>query len=186
VIAAVVLAAGAGVRFTGSTHKLLADFRGRPLVAWAVDAARDAGLDATAVVTGAVDLGAVLPADVVVLDNPRWREGQATSVATALDWADAAGFDAVVVGVGDQPQVPASAWRIVAAGDGYHPIVVATYAGARGSPARLDRSVWPLVPRTGDEGARVLMRRRPDLVGEVPCEGQPADIDTVEDLDQWS
>jgi CTP:molybdopterin cytidylyltransferase MocA len=186
VIAAVVLAAGEGVRFTGSTHKLLADHRGRPVVSWAVDAARAAGLDATAVVTGAVDLSGALPEGVVVLDNPRWREGQATSVATAIDWAGTIGCDALVVGLGDQPRIPTAAWRVVAAGDGQHPIVVATFAGTRGNPVRLDRSVWPLVPRTGDEGARVVMRQSPELVGEVPCEGQPADIDTVEDLDRWS
>lgn len=189
-VAAVVLAAGGGSRFAGDAHKLVTDFRGRPLVAWAIDAACGAGLDEVIVVSGAVDLGEVVAglaarrpdrAGITLLVNPGWERGQATSLQLALGRCARQAYRAAVVGLGDQPLVPASAWRAVATAD-HAPVVVATYAGRRRNPVRLDRSVWPMLPSAGDEGARVLMRERPDLVGEVACDGDPADIDTLEDL----
>jgi len=188
--AAVVLAAGAGSRFAGETHKLLAPFRGRPLVAWALDHAVGAGLDETIVVEGAVDLRPLVPGGVTRLTNPRWSEGQATSLGVALDHARGAGHAAVVIGLGDQPLVRPEAWRGVAgavAGDGAdRPIVVATYGGRRGNPVGLHSSIWDQLRLEGDEGARELMRRRPELVGQLACEGNPADVDTLEDLEQWT
>ena len=182
-IAALVLAAGEGSRFAGPGHKLTAVFRGRPLWTWSVSAALDAGLDATYVVTGAVALEPDDP--VIIVRNPAWAAGQATSLAVGVDAVKAGGHDVVVVGLADQPLVGPEAWRTVAATDAT-PIAVATFDGERRPPVRLSAEVWSLLPRTGDEGARMLLRGRPDLVTEVPCSGQPVDIDTLEDLEQWS
>ena len=112
---AAVLAAGGSTRFASDTHKLLSPFRGRTLIAWAVEHALDAGLAETIVVTGAVDLSAVLPAGAVEVVNPRWADGQASSLQVAIDYARGRGHDAVVVGLGDQPLIPGEAWRLVAA-----------------------------------------------------------------------
>lgn len=186
--AAVILAAGAGSRFTGPTSKLLATVRGKPVVQWAVENSLAAGLDDVLLVFGGVPLRAeFLRADegVVVVANQRWAEGIATSLAVAVEAAAARGHDRIVVGLGDQPGIPPAAWRAVATAR-QGPIVVATYGGVRGNPVRLDAEVWPLLPADGDEGARLLMRSRPDLVREVACEGDPRDIDTVEDLEAWS
>lgn len=186
-VGAVVLAAGGGSRFVGPEHKLLTAFGERPLVVWAVEAAHAAGLDETVVVWGAVDLaGLDLPDGITLLHNPRWAEGLATSLEVALTHAGCRDWEAVVVGLGDQPLVPAAAWRAVAATPA--PVVVATYGGHRGHPVRLARSVWPYLPTTGDAGARSLLvdPNRPVREVAIACQEAgpepPADIDTVEDL----
>jgi nicotine blue oxidoreductase len=188
--AAIVLAAGGGSRFRasgGDVHKLLAAYLGRTVVEWSIEAAASAQLDATYVVRGATDLPVPpLVADKVrFVRNDRWREGIATSLQAGVTQARHDGHAAVVVGLGDQPLVQSDAWRLVARST-TSPVAVATYRGERGNPVRLSSMVWSLLPRGGDEGARVVMRRRPDLVVEVPCPGRAADIDTVDDLREWS
>jgi molybdenum cofactor cytidylyltransferase len=185
-VGAAILAAGAGSRFIAAdgTHKLIARWQGRPVVAWAVDAAIAANLARIWVVTGAISLDNVIAPEAEILINASWADGQATSLQMAVAAARDAGLDAIVVGLGDQPGVTPSAWRLVAATDA--PIAVATYGGRRRNPVRLAPQVWDLLPSSGDEGARSLMRSRPELVKEVACDGQPGDIDTVEDLERWN
>ena len=181
-VVAVVLAAGAGTRFRGPTHKLDAAVGGSPLVARAVSTALGAGIGPVVVVT-AGQLRTALHPSVVHVVNARWADGQITSLRRGIEAARDLGARAVVVGLGDQPFVTAEAWRAVAAAEA--PIAVATYDGRRGHPVRLDAGVWDLLPAEGDEGARSLMQLRPDLVEAVPCDGSPIDIDTVEDLRRW-
>ena len=187
-VAAVVLAAGEGSRFEGPEHKLEVEFRGRPLAQWSLLAADEAGFDQLYVVTGAVDLTDIVAEAVggraTVLANPRWHEGQATSLGVAIAAARTDRHRALVVGLGDQPLVPASAWRSVGAAAG--PIVTATFDGQRRPPVKLESSVWDEIPTDGDEGARGVLKRRPELVSELPCRGNPIDIDTREDLRRWS
>ena len=181
-VVAVVLAAGAGTRFRGPGHKLDARLDGRTIVDRAVGTALTAGIGPVVVVT-ARQIATALHPTVVHVVNERWAEGQITSLRAGVEAARELGASAVVVGLGDQPFVTVDAWRSVAGTDA--PIAIATYDGSRGHPVRLHRDTWDLLPVAGDEGARTLMRLRPDLVTEVPCDGSPIDIDTMEDLRRW-
>lgn len=185
------LAGGAGSRFHGDGHKLSAKISSggtdhdESVIERSLANAVAADVGPIVVVTGAVaDIVPISMLEVVtVRHNDRWRDGQITSLHAGIDAARELGATSVIVGLGDQPFIDPTAWRTVAHANG--PIVVASYGGRRANPVKLDREVWDLLPTTGDEGARALMRVRPELVREVACTGSPADIDTTEDLRRW-
>ena len=186
-VSAILLAAGSGSRFGGG--KLLAPYRGRPLIEAALASLRDAPVDETVVVVGAdvERLRAVCePYGVCIVENPGWQRGQSTSVLAGLK---ALGPDvrAAVVLLADQPLVGAGAIeRLVEAFEEGAKVAVATYGGRPRNPVLFSRGVWPVLEAelSGDEGARSFLRRRQELVTLVPCDGvgDPADVDTAEDL----
>lgn len=185
-VCAVVLAGGGGERWLGPGHKLTTMFRGRPVVAWAIGHAAASGLEVL-VVDGAVDLTTLaVEYGAHPVHNPRWRDGLGSSLVLGCDVAAREGFDAIAVGLGDQPLLTASAWSAVAGADDDCAVVVATYNGVRAHPVRLAAALWPNLDRTADRGAGGLIAGRADQVVEVACEGSPADIDTLEDLHRWS
>ncbi len=187
-VCGVLLAAGAGSRFAGNTHKLVARIDGLEVWRRAARAAVEAGYATILVVTGAVDLQPTADEQrrYRFVHNPEWAAGQATSLQVAVTQAAALGARCVVVGLADQPFITAEAWRRVALADPEAPIVVATYDGVRGpNPVRLAKAVWPLLPSDGDLGAREVIRAHPLRVTEIECVGSSADIDTLEDLERW-
>ena len=186
-VAAIVLAAGAGSRFGGG--KLLAPYRGRPMIEGALVNLADAPVDETVVVVGAdaKRLREVCePYGVRVVENRGWAEGMSTSVRAGLK-ALGPEAQAAVVLLADQPLVGTGAVeRLVEAFERGAKVAVATYGGRPRNPVLFSREVWPLLEAelSGDEGARPFLRRHPKLLTQVPCEGvgDPADVDTAEDL----
>ena len=124
------------------------------------------GADADAVLAG-VDLQGARP--VICAD---WREGQAASLRAGVA-ALADEVDAIVITLGDQPQIdPRAIDRVAAARDPAIEAVRATYAGRPGHPVLLERSLFETVacaarrpgrPRPADrrrrQGRRVRRRR---------------------------
>lgn len=191
--ACVLLAAGAGKRFQGTAHKLLTEIptsRGHEAIVLASARAMvTSGAGRCAVVTGAVDLTAVLAplgAGLHIEHNRDWETGMRSSVLVAIHIAREWGCTQVIIGLGDQPFVDSSTWWALAVADS--PLAVATYAGRRGNPVKLAASTWDeLIAENGDPdtGARSLVSRHPELVAEVPSSGNDRDIDTLEDLPPW-
>jgi molybdenum cofactor cytidylyltransferase len=186
--AVAILAAGRGSRLGGEASKPLLDWRGRPLVTWAVDAALASGLCPVVVVVGyrgAVVGAALARDDVTVVDNAGWAEGIASSLRAALHaLTPDPGVGAVAVGLADQPLVGAAAYSRLDAAPGDAPIRAARYDGRPGNPVWLARSLWPeAMQLRGDTGARTLMRD--GTVDWIDCTdtGSAADVDTLEDLE---
>jgi len=174
----------------GARPKPLVELAGRPLVAYALDAAQRSGLAPLLVVVGSggdeVAAVAQRRGGVEVVRSPDWERGIAWSLRAALDALEGrTEVGAVCVGLADQPGVGAEAYRrLAAAYEAGATLAVATYGGERANPVLLARPRWPETRELqGDEGARVLMRRAP--VVEVDCTGtgDPADVDTPADLE---
>jgi len=183
-ISGIVLAAGTGSRFGGT--KQLAEVDGKPLVRHAIDALRQAEVGELIVVVGhdAAAVRVVVPEAVLLVENPVYRDGQATSLAAALH-AVADDSEAAVILLADQPGVtPEDIASLIA---GFRvtrsQIVRLVYTDGPG-PALLSREIYAEAGHLhGDAGARVLMASHPEWVHEVRI-GRPAprDIDTPDDL----
>ena len=190
---AVVLAAGQARRFGGS--KLTALYRGRPMLASALEVALQAPVDAVVLVTGshaeAVESCARESApDAIAAGRlrlhraARAEDGMGASLGAGVTAALPA--DAVFVFLADMPAVPPAMAAMLAAR--LTPDVDAVAPGwraRRGHPVLFGPALLPrLAALSADEGARAVLTglgRRLALV-EAPDDGVLLDIDTLHDL----
>ena len=182
----ILLAAGGSRRFGGpGEHKLLSVFDGRALVRLAADVLRTGGARPLYAVVGsrAEGVAAALPGDFEVIPNPRWAEGQGTSLARGVEALEP-DAPAVLVALGDEPGLRPSAVAAVLAAWRRHrpPAVRAVYRDRPGHPVVLGRAVFPeLRGLAGDEGAGRLLRGLDGLL-EVRLDFEaPRDVDTRAD-----
>jgi bifunctional UDP-N-acetylglucosamine pyrophosphorylase/glucosamine-1-phosphate N-acetyltransferase len=104
---AVVMAAGQGTRMKSATPKVLHEICGRPMVAWPVAAAQEAGAERVVVITSpSVDLAGALPEGTRTATQPQ-PDGTGGAVLAALP--ETAPGAPVVVLSGDVPLVSAQA-----------------------------------------------------------------------------
>jgi molybdenum cofactor cytidylyltransferase len=212
-IAAAVLAAGRGSRLGGDASKPLLEWRGRPLVAWALDAVLASGLSPVVVVVGyrADEVRAALSAipsrasrssrahvgansemvvgegavevEVEVVENPEWEEGIASSLRAVLTTLTPRATVDAVC-VGLADQPLVGSEAYERVAATSGELVVPMYDGQPGNPVKLARSLWPeALELRGDVGARALAR---DRAVRIDCTGTGSadDVDTLEDLER--
>jgi len=183
-VAAVVLAAGASRRL--GRPKVLLDLGGRTLLARAVAPHLEAGLDPVVVVLGhgasEVRAAAALPVDgrLRIVVNDGWEEGMASSIRAGV--AAVGDADAVLIALGDQPELTAGRVRaVVEAWDGRAPVVAPEGEGRPAHPILFARALFPeLQALRGDTGARAVVERHQEAAIRLSLP-QLRDVDTAED-----
>lgn len=185
---ALILAAGGSHRL--GHPKQLVDWHGTPLLQWIVDAVARWPVDGVGVVLGAYEeeiLDVVDFGEAMVIVNPEWEEGIASSLRVGLDalGRDSQAERALIV-LADQPAIPDEVPQgLIDAMDlSGKPAVVPKYRYQRSNPVLIDRSLWArLMSLAGDAGAAKLLQAHPEWVHEVRFDHPaPRDIDTPEDL----
>ena len=178
-IAAAVLAAGAGTRMGGPKADLVV--HGQRLLDRAVATASQAGC--APVVAVLREARSVDGAIAVV--NAKPDRGMRSSLALAVDVAGTA--DAIAVLLVDMPGTTPFGLRAVI--DAWRPgrVAVGCYDQVRAHPIVMAPELWraALELAEPDEGARAFLAARSDLVDEVDVPGDPTDLDTQDDLARW-
>lgn len=185
-IYAVVLAAGRSTRFDG--RKLTRDLDGRPLLQHSLAAARTAfpgrvvlvaGHDAETIIESSGGL-----ADVVAV-NPRYSEGQGSSIAVGVSACrdDAA---AIVVMLADQPLITPDVLDQLVEGwteDENH-IVASDYGDSKGPPVLFGAGAFDqLCDLGGDRGAKKVIQSGQFDVATIAVGSLGFDVDTPKDLE---
>ena len=173
------LAAGRSSRF-GPANKLLAPFRGAPLVTHAAASMAALPLDHRLAVTADTRVASLLPGFRIVAADPAGL--QSDSLKSGLRAAGRLGADLVLVALGDMPLVTPDLLAAVLAGARVHGIAAAADGDLVMPPAAFAADRLPaLLALSGDRGAGALLR---DLPGpaRIAAPGCLADIDTEGDL----
>jgi molybdenum cofactor cytidylyltransferase len=190
-IAAIVLAAGRSTRFGDdrSTTKVVAQFGGAALVRRVAGAALASRASPVIIVTGqAGDLiaSALKDCDVQFVDAPDYAAGLSRSVRAGVA-AVPADTGGTIVLLADMPLITPTLIDALIATFEAAPnatAVVPTYAGRRGNPVLLARTLFPTLAKLdGDRGASQILA---EIEGVVECpvsdEAIFADVDTLDDL----
>ena len=153
-----------------------------------------AGADPTLIVLGhtpGLILGAVDTEGAHVLTNPDYKMGQLTSIQTAVRYLEDKNVSGILICPVDNPLVSVDLIStLISEGEsGKKGIVIPVFKGRRGHPAFFSRRLFPdILNAPLDEGARWIIRHRPEELLELPTEeeGIIKNINTPQDYENFS
>lgn len=186
-LSAILLAAGESRRM--GSPKALLHYQGQTFIERICTAFLTAGVDELIVVLGAraEEIARVLPVHPALrtVVNSRYAQGQLSSLMVGIG-ALSPESEAAVVNLVDHPMVSSETIKAVIASfrAAPLPIVIASYQGKRGHPVLFASQVYgEILAAPLDQGAKVVVRKDPARVREIPLDdpGILADIDTPED-----
>jgi molybdenum cofactor cytidylyltransferase len=185
----VILAAGSATRF--GSCKLLANYCGRPLVTYALDAVQALMPNKIILVTGAYHellekyCNNLQINHLQMVYSENWRLGMGHSLASGVEALD--NTNPLLILLADQPRVSAKdlsgmlqLWK-----ENPTQIICASFAGTVGVPA-----IFPAEFKTalkgcsGDRGAKQILLKHQNRVIPVSMPSAEFDVDTPQDLSQ--
>jgi molybdenum cofactor cytidylyltransferase len=184
-IVGLILAAGTSSRL--GRPKQLLELDGVPLVRIVAERCLASHLDRVNVVVGhrGDEVAAALHGlNIDIVENPRFADGQSTSLIAGLVAAPDA--DAVVIALADQPTIRTGAINaLIDARVAGARIGMAAYGTERGHPILFGRELFgELQEISGDRGGREVIRRHAGDVVVVPGES-PAPLPDVDTEEAW-
>ena len=191
-LSAIILAAGMSTRM--GQNKLLLSFKGKPLIAHAVDTLLASEVDEIVVVLGLEAekiRGQLQGKQVRLVQNPDYRDGLSTSVRVGVR-AVSPQVEGIMIYLADQPLLePADLNYIIKtfalAKQVNKSIVVPLFHGQRGNPVILDSSYREVILEVvGDVGCKRVIKRYPDKVFGVEMETDHVvrDVDNIDDYEE--
>jgi molybdenum cofactor cytidylyltransferase len=186
VLAAVILSAGESSRM--GSPKALVPFRGRTFLEHLLDTVRQASSSIKSSATSSAGIGwtrVVLGAhvreisdalrldDETVIVNPRWKDGQLSSIQAAIEGLSRLPTDGLLLFLVDHPLVSAGLVKklVEVFYETSDSIVLPTYRGKRGHPVIFARRLYAeLLAAPENQGARAVVWAHATEVLEVPTD----------------
>ena len=182
--AVLVLASGLSKRF-GTEDKLMTDLKGQALLAYCLDAARNAEFDRYFIVTPSGDAKAELARSFgfEVIDNPHPEAGQGSSLSTGVTHLLDSKVEKVCVLLGDMPYVTGDFLRELKSASNKSDIVFSRLNDRNQPPAIFNQKAMSrLTSLQGDKGAQTVNWASLKISNLEICKDLAIDFDTEDDF----